>query len=371
MTRILPDPLAGQHPLCPERRAPGCANPCVAAFYIGGAAGTFLGAAGVIFGARSLTLPIRAAAYSSALFTGTVYVSQFLDNREARDLAARIDGVDLKPKRRVLFEKTGSLDTDDFIVGGAAIGTLLALNRRVVPGVVGWRRFLGMASIGSVIGSGSSFLILNQLLEAYPVQQQYMAENKQLRARYRAALADKHGQNIQETIASRVPMDGRGIKETERANQGERTAWHLPKIVKQFFEQSEPKPRPVVFEADDPGPISVGGPHLAIRVQGGFAPVPLPDYSWSPKSRASAKESLEEHLRNLTKKRDRLKSAADYIWWAVTAIETRFYLEPNDDAKNALMWLNSIHYRFVALFSRGQLGVFIPNANFTSVFAKT
>ena len=48
---------------------------------------------------------------------------------------------------------------DDMCVGGSVLGVLLAVNPRALPGVGGWKRFLGAATVGSAVAGTLGFRV--------------------------------------------------------------------------------------------------------------------------------------------------------------------------------------------------------------------
>lgn len=69
--------------------------------------------------------------------------------REINRAVFKLDNVEAKPGK--LWERTKNWTVDDMCIGGGVLGTLLAVNPRALPGVGGWRRFLGAATVGSAV----------------------------------------------------------------------------------------------------------------------------------------------------------------------------------------------------------------------------
>jgi hypothetical protein len=72
-------------------------------------------------------------------------------SREINRAVFKLDNIDAKPGR--LWERTKHWTVDDMCIGGAVLGAFLALQPRAFPGVKGWRRFLGAATVGSAFGA--------------------------------------------------------------------------------------------------------------------------------------------------------------------------------------------------------------------------
>jgi hypothetical protein len=72
-------------------------------------------------------------------------------SREINRAVFKLDNIDPKPGK--LWERTKHWTVDDMCIGGAVLGAFLAINPRALPGVGGWRRFLGAATVGSALGA--------------------------------------------------------------------------------------------------------------------------------------------------------------------------------------------------------------------------
>lgn len=55
-------------------------------------------------------------------------------------------------KKKPYFTNRGKIDVDDWFLGGALLGAALAAVPVRRPGVMGWKRYLGAACIGSLVG---------------------------------------------------------------------------------------------------------------------------------------------------------------------------------------------------------------------------
>ncbi|KAH7068465.1 hypothetical protein FB567DRAFT_249383 [Paraphoma chrysanthemicola] len=58
----------------------------------------------------------------------------------------------IEPKPGKLWERTKHWTVEDACVSGSVLGVFLALNPRALPGVGGWKRILGAATVGSAVG---------------------------------------------------------------------------------------------------------------------------------------------------------------------------------------------------------------------------
>lgn len=80
--------------------------------------------------------------------------------REINRAVFKMDNIEAKPGK--LWERTKHWTVDDMFIGGGVLGTLLAMNPRALPGVGGWRRFLGAATVGSgVVGYYGAIQVLH------------------------------------------------------------------------------------------------------------------------------------------------------------------------------------------------------------------
>lgn len=327
MTRLFPNPWLGQHPLLPDRPPPLSANGWIGGIGNGGLVGLVIGVARWPFG-LSAAFTVKAAAYSSVVFTAAGASWEFLDNWATRRMLAGTQGIKVKPKRRVLFERVGFLDCDDFILGGAVIGCLYALSRPSFPGITGWRRYLGISSLGACMGE-TSYVLYNRdkVLQASSVRNQHRAERLGILAHLRLERDKRLGNDSKHEVARQRPN----------------ISWPFS------FGQVEPETNEGDMDVEEPEAGSIGKPHIAVRNEdGSFEFLPHTDYRWSPSSREDAKATLEEHLRELMAKRDQLSKTAEYLWMALIGKEKSFYLSENpeekDEQKETLAWLGSMHF---------------------------
>jgi hypothetical protein len=70
--------------------------------------------------------------------------------REINRAVFKLDNIEPKPGK--LWERTKHWSVDDLVVGGGVLGSFLALNPRALPGIGGWKRFLGAATVGCALG---------------------------------------------------------------------------------------------------------------------------------------------------------------------------------------------------------------------------
>ncbi|OAL44032.1 hypothetical protein IQ07DRAFT_649481 [Pyrenochaeta sp. DS3sAY3a] len=78
--------------------------------------------------------------------------------RELDSAVLKVDNITPKPGK--LWERTSFFTVDDAYLSGGALGALAALNPRALPGVRGWKRFFGAATIGSAIGAQIGYKVM-------------------------------------------------------------------------------------------------------------------------------------------------------------------------------------------------------------------
>lgn len=92
---------------------------------------------------------LKTTAYLSAAHISISTIDSYSRGEIRRGLF-KLDNVDPKPGK--LWERTKHWTVDDMVAGGGILGTFLALNPRALPGVGGWKRFLGAATVGCAVG---------------------------------------------------------------------------------------------------------------------------------------------------------------------------------------------------------------------------
>jgi hypothetical protein len=124
---------------------------------------------------------LKAAAFVSAAGV-PIFTLDGYGRREINRAIFKLDNIEPKPGK--LWERTKHWTQEDVGIGGAISLTFLALNPRALPGVAGWRRFIGAATVGFAAGTvlGSPYFGLARI----PPQTQRL-----MRA------ADAHIQHIQ------------------------------------------------------------------------------------------------------------------------------------------------------------------------------
>lgn len=78
--------------------------------------------------------------------------------RELDSAVLKVDNIAPKPSK--LWERTSFFTVDDAYLSGGALGVLAALNPRALPGVRGWKRIFGAATIGAAIGTQVGYKIM-------------------------------------------------------------------------------------------------------------------------------------------------------------------------------------------------------------------
>ncbi|KAI8940526.1 hypothetical protein NX059_004203 [Plenodomus lindquistii] len=75
------------------------------------------------------------------------------------------DGIEAKPGKLWELSPRSDLSVEDFTVAGGLLGCVVAMNRRAFPGVQGWRRYFGAATVGLGVGYQAGSL---RLLPRFP-----------------------------------------------------------------------------------------------------------------------------------------------------------------------------------------------------------
>jgi hypothetical protein len=101
---------------------------------------------------------LKATAYVSAANL-SITACQFYGERELNRGVFKLNNIEPKPGK--LWERTKHWTVDDTVVGGGLLGTFLALNPRALPGVGGWKRIFGAATVGCAVGGffGQKYLV--------------------------------------------------------------------------------------------------------------------------------------------------------------------------------------------------------------------
>ncbi|KAF2831773.1 hypothetical protein CC86DRAFT_463571 [Ophiobolus disseminans] len=92
---------------------------------------------------------LKTTAYLSAAQLSLVPCESY-GQREVNRAVFKLDNVAPKPGK--WWERTKHWTVDDTVACGGVLGTLLSLSPHMLPGMSGWRRFLGMATMGCAIG---------------------------------------------------------------------------------------------------------------------------------------------------------------------------------------------------------------------------
>jgi hypothetical protein len=103
---------------------------------------------------------LKAVAYLSAAHLSISTVDSYSTREISRGIF-KLDNVDPTPGK--LWERTKHWTVDDTVIGGGILGAFLALNPRALPGVGGWKRFFGAATVGCASGGFAGQSRLNPL----------------------------------------------------------------------------------------------------------------------------------------------------------------------------------------------------------------
>jgi hypothetical protein len=92
---------------------------------------------------------LKTTAYLSAANI-SISACQLYGEREINRGVFKLDKIEPTPGK--LWERTKHWTCDDAVIGGGLLATVLAFNPRALPGVGGWKRLLGVATVGCMLG---------------------------------------------------------------------------------------------------------------------------------------------------------------------------------------------------------------------------
>lgn len=93
---------------------------------------------------------LKAVAYTSVVSVSAAGLGGY-GRSEINRAIFKLDNID--PKPGMYWERTKHWTKEDMGIGGAILLTFSALNPRALPGVTGWRRFIGAATVGFAAGT--------------------------------------------------------------------------------------------------------------------------------------------------------------------------------------------------------------------------
>lgn len=85
-----------------------------------------------------------------SIFDLSLAASGIYGRREMNRGVFKLDEIEPKPGK--LWESSKQWTVEDATLSGGALGIFTALNPRAFPGVSGWKRFLGVATVGCAVG---------------------------------------------------------------------------------------------------------------------------------------------------------------------------------------------------------------------------
>lgn len=131
------------------------------------------------------------------LFVNCVAILGFIDlphtaflvyGRRELDVAV-LKANNITPKPGKLWERTSHFTVDDGYLLGGALGVLAALNPRALPGVRGWKRIFGAATVGSALGAQVGWKYMERSFPQLDVPRSEAAHWRRKRAEYNEKLA--------------------------------------------------------------------------------------------------------------------------------------------------------------------------------------
>lgn len=227
------------------------------------------------------------------------------------------------------------LEFDDFAIGGAILG-LLASSRFPNCSIRGPRRLFGFAAVGAGV-------TLNTAILVYPPLRGMSAEYNENAKRFTQWLAEKPisfsfpGGSVSASGSATANTTFNANTQQQESGPSQEMLAEIQALSGTQDAKVESRQQPHIVHVDEFGNIKA---------------IPLTDYTWSPGSYAEAVSVLEKHIQQLSKDRDELRLATNYLWMAISANESKFYCIPQGEEKEALRgYLHSLNLMHVSCFT--------------------
>ncbi|KAL2352299.1 hypothetical protein BJ546DRAFT_989256 [Cryomyces antarcticus] len=343
--RLFPPPHEGLHPRYPKAPEPLPASDVVLAPVVGGSAGALMGLARFVFRRPKPGSAFRVATFITLTYGGlAAFTDHWLAPRQARRYFER-EGI--KIPAPVLWERSRTVCSDDYIVAGAVAGLgLLAIKRnRVIPQSA-LVKVLGAMSIGS-FAANVVFPIgrREQLQQARLIHQMQQDQTLDfMPPEQRKLIMDLRARFSPSAILARFTQ---GQSNNAAPQQSGGSGWSFPGL-----QQVTPTKQIAVTINKDPDELDIDEqdpqPHLSLDEDGEREFIPLTNYKWSPATNEEGIRALEKHIERLQERRARRAREAEYLWHQLAEREAAYYAEragsPSRDEKRAkLELLGSMH----------------------------
>ena len=372
--KILPAPYRGLHPAFPEPPPPLPDNGAIVGPCIGGFVGLpFLALAPFLKSRTKLGFTV--AAWSGLLGTTWSVITE-IPRRKAAKIFLENNGI-LVPKSE-FFRRTTSFTFDDFLIGGAAAGVILASVKRPTHVTKKIPRFGGAACFGSLGGMllGAAYvdtLELNDALKEFARRkanaERYTDEVKQgVKAALSTArvehpesspLASNSAQSLEKTLAGQNAGDNvdedlfRRLQEQIALLTGPTATYRQTDTDDRQSTGGTPGSTSSTDSGN--GSWSMGEdldvldpqPHRShISGDGERTFIPARNYNWRPKATDPAE--LERHLEHVSNRRRSSSREAELLWHQIAIREAELFKTPMDDPKRPeldakLDQLNEVH----------------------------
>lgn len=263
--------------------------------------------------------------------------------REVNRALFKLDNVEAKPGK--LWERTKHWTIDDICLGGGVVGALLAVNPRALPGVRGWKRFLGAATVGS---AAASYYVTPRWFQAMPVMTAVNATDNQIRT----------------SQYDRLREDAKAQEALSRFGRWALAVYTWPgwRLRMNPFESASTR-------TTGPPMSSTENPHVGltkeemekysifqIEFNGGELQGPDVEHgyrAYKDKLAERDPDALQEYLERLQEVRRTTSMETLYIWHCLEAKEQNFYKLQGDDeqvdiARRELQLLNNIGSDFAS-----------------------
>jgi hypothetical protein len=285
---------------------------------------------------------LKATAYISAADISISALNAY-GRSEVNRAVFKLDNVDPKPGK--LWERTKHWTTDDVAIGGSILGAFLALNPRALPGVRGWKRLLGAATVGAAFSGyvgQKSFIRIPAPLLPMMIETEHQIRNSQ----YDRLLQDAKDQEA----LSRVGRVALAFY-----------TWPIFRLpINPFQARSKPG-------ADGLPGDTTSDPHVEItpqemdkyalvQMEFNYGELQGPDLEDGFRAYKDSlidrdPSALQDRLENLQKLRKEASTETQYVWWHLATKEHEFYnLQMDDEEKDLvrreLQMLNNLAFNF-------------------------
>ncbi|KAI4953527.1 hypothetical protein J4E91_002374 [Alternaria rosae] len=274
---------------------------------------------------------------SAALFSAvdlTCTASGIYGRHELHRGIFKMEGIQAKPGK--LWERTKHWTWEDATLGGGVVGAFLALNPRALPGVYGFARFFGAATVGCALGykAGQIYIVRlpPQLLQLFDhtvtANRQREYEKLQDNEKAKASLSRigklalwYHTSQTMTILRSPLQLGGIGGMGGFGGTPGGQQSPHGSQLHALKAEMDKETVFQTEFKEGE-----VAGPD----VENGYRA-----YKDDLKSRDASK--VQDWLEQVRELKNKIGSEWQYVWQYLAQKEDQFYQHVEDDRENDLL----------------------------------